>query len=152
MSHFLKDRISGNRMNISKRNLLLVAAFVWTIASGILIARGSNWVFLHSDCQSFRLMAAILFGMVFYRLLFTRISAKHIARIRNMETDHPFFLSFFDGRGYLMMTGMIILGIVLRNIDVVNKDLLYTFYIGMGIPLLISAIRFYNAWLVYARV
>lgn len=139
-------------MNISKRSLLLVAAFVWTLASGILIIRGYNWVYLHSDCQSFRLMAAMLFGVIFYRLLFTRISAKHIARIRSMETDHPFFLSFFDARGYLMMAGMITLGIVLRNLDMVNKDLLYTFYIGMGVPLMISALRFYNAWAVYTRV
>jgi hypothetical protein len=136
-------------LNISKRNLLMVAGFVWTIASGILIAKGASWVFGHSDYLLIRLSIAILFGLLFYRVLFIRISHKHINRILCMKTESPFFLSFFDVRGYVMMSGMITLGFILRNLEFVNKDLLYTFYIGMGIPLLISAFRFYNAWAFY---
>lgn len=140
------------KLNVSRRSLLLIAGFVWLLASGILISKGTLWVLIETSDQLCRVLGAVVFGMLFYRLLFTRISRKHIQRIITLEQDHPFFLSFFNARGYLMMGGMITLGMVLRNLDFVNKDLLYTFYIGMGIPLLFSAFRFYGAWAVYSKI
>jgi len=140
------------KLNVSRRNLLLIAGFVWLLASGILISKGTLWVLIETNDQLCRVLGAVVFGMLFYRLLFTRISRKHIHRIITLEQENPFFLSFFNARGYLMMGGMITLGVLLRNMDFVNKDLLYTFYIGMGIPLLFSAFRFYGAWTVYSKI
>lgn len=140
------------KLNVSKRNLLLIAGFVWALASGILISKGTSWVLTETSDQLCRMVGAVVFGLLFYRLLFTRISGKHIQRIITLEQENPFFLSFFNARGYLMMVGMITMGMVLRNMDFVNKDLLYTFYIGMGIPLLFSAFRFYGAWAVYSKI
>lgn len=140
------------KLNVSRRNLLLIAGFVWAVASGILISKGTVWVLIETNHQVCRMVTAVVFGILFYRLLFNRISGRHINRIMTLERDNPFFLSFFNARGYLMMGGMITLGMVLRNLDFVNKDLLYTFYIGMGIPLLFSAFRFYNAWAVYGKI
>ncbi len=37
-------------------------------------------------------------------------------------------------------------GILLRQLDVIEKEHLNTFFVTMGIPLLISAGRFYYAW------
>lgn len=140
------------KLNVSRRSLLLIAGFVWLLASGILISKGTLWVLFETSDQLCRMLGAVVFGILFYRLLFTRISRKHIHRIITLEQENPMFLSFFNARGYVMMGGMITLGMVLRNMDFVNKDLLYTFYIGMGIPLLFSAFRFYGAWTVYSKI
>lgn len=137
-------------MYISKRSLLLVAAVAWAFASGILITKGATWVFGMADQPLVRLGVSVLIGIVFYRFLFIRISNKHILRIRNLKAERPSALSFFDMKGYIMMSSMIMLGVVLRNLDFINKDHLYTFYIGMGIPLLISSIRFCQAWLAFS--
>jgi hypothetical protein len=45
-----------------------------------------------------------------------------------------------------MMMLMITTGILLRRFDVINREYLFTFYIGMALPLLISASRFYYSW------
>ena len=45
-----------------------------------------------------------------------------------------------------MMAIMITTGIVLRKLDIINHEILYTFYLTMGIPLLVSAIRFFSTW------
>lgn len=136
-------------MNISKRSLLLVAGIVWAFASGMLITKGASWVFGVADHPIIRLVASVIIGILFYRLLFIRISNKHILRIRNLNNERPSALAFFDTKGYFMMSSMIMLGLILRNLDFIDKDHLYTFYIGMGIPLLISSIRFYQAWMAY---
>jgi uncharacterized ferredoxin-like protein len=45
-----------------------------------------------------------------------------------------------------MMTIMITAGITLRKLDIINREILYTFYLVMGIPLLASAFRFFFTW------
>ena len=136
-------------MYVSRKSLLLVAGAVWAFASAMLITKGATWVVGVADHPLIRLGVSILIGILFYRLLFVRIAGKHINRIRNIRRERPSAFLFFDTRGYIMMSSMILLGVVLRNLDFINKDHLYTFYIGMGIPLLISSFRFYQAWLAY---
>jgi len=45
-----------------------------------------------------------------------------------------------------MMAIMITGGITLRKLDIINHEILYTFYLTMGIPLLVSAFRFFINW------
>jgi hypothetical protein len=45
-----------------------------------------------------------------------------------------------------MMIVMITTGIILRELDIINREILYTFYLTMGIPLLVSAFRFFSTW------
>ncbi len=45
------------------------------------------------------------------------------------------------------MCFMITMDIVLRKSNLINPGILYTFYVGMGIPLLISAGKFFIEWI-----
>ena len=129
--------------SVSKQNLLFISGFAWTTAGAILSGRGLNYVIRYSHLPLLRIAMALAFGGLFYVLLFAKISRKHIKRIRGLSIPYPCAFSFFNIRGYLMMTIMISGGILLRNLDIINKDWLYTFYITMGVPLLISASRFF---------
>ena len=129
--------------SVSKRNLLFIAGLAWTTAGGILAGRGLSYVLRFSSLPALRIAAGLVFGGIFYVLLFAKISRKHIKRIRGLNIPYPCAFSFFNIRGYLMMAIMISGGIMLRTIDMVNKDWLYNFYIAMGVPLLISASRFF---------
>lgn len=127
----------------SKRYLLLVAALVWTFAGSMLLFRGyamNNPIPVH---WMMRLGSCIVAGLLFYRLLFDRISSKHVSRIRNLPVDLPGVFSFFNGKSYLMMLSMITLGITLRKSGVVAPEYLSLMYITMGVPLLLSSVRFY---------
>jgi len=132
---------------VSKRYLLLVAALVWTFAGGMLLFRGYTlnnplpvWWWL-------KLLACIAAGLLFFKLLFNRISAKHVLRIQNLPTERPVIFSFFNLRSYLMMFSMITLGVTLRKSGAVQPEYLSFMYITMGIPLLMSSFRFYNSFL-----
>lgn len=128
---------------VSKHYLLLVAALVWTFAGGMLLFRGltlNKTLPLHWFSE---LVVCIVSGLLFFRLLFNRISSKHVHRILNLPIEQPCLFSFFNLRSYLMMFSMITLGIMLRKSGIVAAEYLSLMYITMGIPLLMSSYRFY---------
>jgi len=131
---------------VSKHYLILVAALVWTLAGGMLLFRGFtinnplpiNW--------KKELLFCIAAGLLFFRLLFNQISAKHVLRIKNLPIERPVVFSFFNMRSYLMMFSMISLGIILRKSGIVSPEYLSIMYVTMGIPLLMSSFRFYSTF------
>jgi hypothetical protein len=136
---------------IPKRYLLFVAAFVWTFAGGMLFYRGFSVLVDYPDLLWLKIVISIIFGLIFYTVLFDRISSKHTQRILKMEIERPCLFSFFNFRSYLMMVLMITMGITLRKTGVVPLQYLSAFYVTMGVPLSLSAIRFYYNGIFYKR-
>jgi len=128
---------------IPKKYLLLVAAGVWTFAGGMLLYRGFSFLKFNSPEIDLEESGCIVAGILFYKFLFSVISFKHIHRILNLKMEMPCFFSFFNWRSYLMMTLMITGGIALRVSGIIPVNYLSLFYIAMGTPLFISAMRFY---------
>lgn len=135
--------------SVSKRTLLLEAAIVWMFAGVMLLFRGSSMLEASSDYSWFKIIGCICSGFIFFVLIFLKISRKHVHRIINLNEDHHQFFEFFDLRSYLMMLGMISLGVFLRKTSIVPLGSLSLAYITMGIPLLLSSFRFYHRWFYY---
>lgn len=133
--------------SVSGHTLLIIAGLAWTTAGVILLGRGLAYLIVNSDMVVLRVAGGILSGLIFYLLFFAEISGKHIQRIRGLNIPYPCAFSFFNFRSYLMMAIMISGGIFLRKLDIINRVWLYTFFITMGVPLLISAARFFYAWI-----
>ena len=128
---------------IPKKYLLLVAALVWTFAGGMLLYRGFSILKFNSLQIEFEETGCLIAGIVFYRFMFSAISLKHINRILQIQIERPCFFSFFNWRSYMMMSVMMTVGITLRLSGIVPITWLSLFYISMGTPLFISAVRFY---------
>jgi hypothetical protein len=126
--------------------LLFIAAVVWTVAGGMLLFRG----YLYSQANPGHLFlktgACVLGGLVFYAVMFDKISKKHVTRISNLKIEKPCAFSFFNLRSYLLMTIMIAAGITLRKSGVMAPQNLALIYLTMGIPLLLSSFRFYTTF------
>jgi hypothetical protein len=139
--------LTGFIPRVSKRYLLLIAALVWTFAGGILLYRG---FFAHNNPLpsqwKVKLLLCLIAGLIFFVLLFNRISAKHIQRIRNFPIEQPGIFSFFNLKSYVMMFSMITLGVSLRKSGTVSPEYLSLMYVTMGIPLLMSSFRFYYSF------
>jgi len=131
---------------VSKHHLLLVAAIVWTFAGGMLLFRGLTINNPFSAQWQIKLLSCVVAGLLFFKLLFNRISAKHVIRITNLPIARPSVFSFFNLRSYLMMFLMISMGITLRKTGVVSPEYLSFMYVTMGIPLLMSSFRFYSCF------
>ena len=128
---------------VTKRVLLIVAGLVWTFAGGMLLIKGFQMLSDQPHNFWIKLIFSFMGGVLFFVLLFKKLSLKHIKRILFSEDEKPCAFSFFNWKGYLMMILMITTGITLRTTGVVSPDILSVLYIMMGIPLLSSALRFY---------
>jgi len=137
---------------VKKRFLLLEAAIVWTFAGMMLLFRGGVMLNASSGFSWLKIISCLGFGLIFFRLLFVRISLKHIVRITNMFGDYHLFWVFFSPKSYLMMLFMISFGLVLRASAIIPLASLSLSYITMGIPLLLSSFRFYHSWYYYLPV
>jgi len=91
-----------------------------------------------------RIIVSIVCGTLFYLMLFSKISAKHTQRIINLKIEKPCMFSFFNFKAYIMMVIMISGGILLRRSGIIQPLYLSVIYTTMGIPLLLSSVRFYN--------
>jgi hypothetical protein len=133
-------------LKVSKRFLLFEAALVWTFAGGMLLFRGNTYLDTSAGFPFLSIEASITCGLVFFMLLFLRISRSHIKRIIQLPGDSHRVYEFFSIRSYLMMVGMISLGIFLRKSSMIPLSTLALAYITMGIPLLLSSVLFYYRW------
>jgi hypothetical protein len=136
---------------VHKKNLLMIAGLVWALGGTMLISRGIIGIFHERMEPYLELIIGICSGSIFYFILFSRISAKHLNRITGILHHKPCIFSFFSFRSYIMMTVMIGGGITLRKLDIINHQVLFTFYIVMGIPLLVSALNFFTGWWKYGK-
>lgn len=132
----------------SRRVLLFTAALMWTFAGGMLLYRG----FSMSSPAAVKLLFCLVAGGLFYFLLFSKISMKHVTRIINLKNDYPCIFSFFSFKSYIMMFIMITGGIMLRRSAFVGQENLSLGYIIMSIPLLLSASRFYYNGIKYEHI
>ena len=136
----------------SRRNLLFIAAFVWTFAGGMLLTRGILMMGIDTDFLTTRIVISIVGGELFYVILFSKISKKHVIRIIHLTNNCPSIFSFFNLRSYGMMIFMISFGIFLRTSGIVPPFYLSILYVTMGIPLLVSSLRFYYSGINYQSI
>ena len=139
-------RINTFTPRVPKTYLLLIAALVWTFAGGMLLYRGYSWLLAYPHLFVFKILSCVVGGLLFFKLLFFKISGKHVIRIQNMSIENPCLFSFFNLKSYLMMTIMITSGITLRKTGVISPEYLSLVYLTMGIPLLMSSFRFYYTY------
>lgn len=128
---------------IAKRYLLFIAAILWSMAGCMLLFRGVLLIIYLNDFLFYKLIGAIGLGTLFYKFVFSMISLKYINRIINLENEKVCVFAFFSIKSYFLMGIMISLGIWLRKSGLISMEYFSVFYIIMGIPLLLSALRFY---------
>lgn len=61
-----------------------------------------------------------------------------------MQSDAVPFYSFFNGRSFLMMMGMMSMGIALKITGVFPASIMVYFFPVMGLPLFVSSLRFFK--------
>lgn len=127
---------------VTKKILFFFASFVWFFASTILLFRGFSSLTASDALTLPAILIITVSGLIFYMLLFKRVSTKIITRLRALPGKRARFYSFFSLRSYLMMFFMISFGIGLKHTGLLPELWFYYFLPVMAIPLLVSSIRF----------
>ena len=134
---------------LSKKNLILLAGFVWMIA-GFNVARLGILSYMAVACRWFYPLLSVAtfaaFGTMFYKM-----SRKHIRRIKNYDEEFKPFWNFFDLKSYLIMAFMMSGGIWLRSIGLVPDAFIAFFYTGLGCALFLAGVLFVIARITYNK-
>lgn len=132
---------------VSKISLVLIAGLVWVIAGANVLRIGI--MELNGDDQSVWLVileSSTVF-LLFFTLVFKKLYYKNMARIeQKKDKSCPF--SFFDTKGWIMMTIMITAGIVVRYFHLIPRMYLSVFYIGLSLALIITGMLFVRYWFI----
>ncbi len=139
----MHDLLIRYKPGASRRGLMMLASLVWAFAGGMLLARGYGYDMETTPPHPLLLMAGVVGGILFFRLLFQHISARHIARILTLKPERPCLFSFLSWRSYMLMIIMVGGGIGLRTSGIVPQRDLGALYVAMGLPLLASSARFF---------
>lgn len=127
---------------VSKDILLLLAGLVWGFAGYKILSIGLPDMVKHWFMPIFFIIMAFIIYFLFTKFVFYKMFVKHRNRIMGYGNELKCIFTFFDIKGYLIMTFMITFGILLRNSRIVPPLYLGTFYSGLGLSLATASICF----------
>ena len=131
---------------VGKGMLLLLSGFMWIAVGIMLLNYAYHWLEEEGGRTAlFLAVAGLLCSLVIHHFGFLKVVDKNLARILPMKGKRCVF-SFQPWRSYLIILVMIAMGIGLRH-SPIPKPYLSILYIGIGMALILSSIRYLRTFL-----
>ncbi|MCF8129429.1 MAG: hypothetical protein K9N10_13020 [Deltaproteobacteria bacterium] len=129
---------------VTKEVLLFLAGFMWFGVGTMLLFLSFSWLKAFQVHGSFLYCAiGVAVALLVHHFGFLKIVDKNLGRILPMEGTRCVF-SFMTWKSYLMVAVMIAMGALLRH-SPIPKPYLSTLYIGIGLALILSSVRYLRA-------
>lgn len=129
------------KYGVNRQVLLITAGIVWIVAGANILRIGITTWLGSSGNRFIMIGGTVVVFMLFFFFIFKRLFNKHTQRIeQKKEKNCPF--SFFDVKGWIIMTFMIALGITIRRLHLLPDAFIAVFYTGLSIALLSTGILF----------
>ena len=136
-------------MKVKKHNLLVIASIVWLFAGFNILRIGIKTYANYLSLFNFAISVVIF--LIFWSMVFYKLTVKHTDRINNYETEKQFFLNFFDLKSFIIMAFMITFGITIRSFNLLPDRFIAIFYTGLGSALFMAGILFGRNYLIKRR-
>ena len=145
----MDNRFLKFKPSVPRRWLFFIAAAVWGFAAYRVLMMALRF----APESPFPLWQVLILGLVgfviFFNVVFLKVSRKYIHRIACLKSEKPCFFAFFGWKSYLLIAFMASMGIVFARFHLMPVFLQGIFYLALGISLLISALMFINAGVFY---
>lgn len=124
-----------------KRIRVFLAGLVWICAGILLLSFSASWLegFFADGSLKFT-WAGILLALAIHHFGFLRIVDKNLGRLLPVNEPRCVF-SFISWKSYITIAVMVSLGVLLRH-SPIPKPLLAILYIGIGLALILSSVRY----------
>ena len=142
----MSKRIDKIRPAVDKRALIFLSFLVWVVVGMMLLLYAYSWLKASQVNHSY-IFAGLGFGaaLVIHHFGFLKIVDKNLGRILPMEEKKCAF-SFMTWKSYIIVAVMVTMGTVLRH-SAIPKTYLSILYIGIGLSLILSSIRYLRVFL-----
>jgi hypothetical protein len=125
---------------VPKVVLIALGAALWGFAAYRILKMGFIFIEKHALHHFLNYLIGVAGFIPFFLLVFRKVSLRYITRIKNLPHRRPCMFAFFDLRGYIMMSFMITMGILVSHWKVIPELYKGTFFISLGLSLLASSI------------
>lgn len=136
-------------MKVKKHHLLFLACVVWMIAGFNVLKIGAEAYKPYQTMLNYSL--SILVFLVFWFMVFYKLTVKHTTRIQGYEEEKQLFYKFFDLKSFLIMAFMISFGIIIRTFRLLPERFIAVFYTGLGAALFLAGVLFGRNYLSVLR-
>ena len=143
-------KIANIKPAVNKRVLLFLAGFMWLGVGAMLLFLSYSWL------NAFQAHGSFLFGgtgvmvaLVVHHFGFLKIVDRNLGRILPMEGTKCVF-AFISWKSYIIVAVMVAAGTLLRH-SPIPKPYLSILYIGIGLALLLSSVRYLRVLLSQIR-
>jgi hypothetical protein len=139
-----------DKVRVSKHVLLLLAGIMWLAVGAMLLIRAIFWISDGPHLHDYVFAGAgVAIALVVHHFGFLRIVNKNVDRILPMDGKRSPF-SFVPWKSYLTIVFMISLGAFFRHSSV-PKHYLAVVYIGIGLALVLSSVRYFRVFIAETR-
>ena len=137
----MSKKIDKIKPAVDKSALIFLSFFVWVVVGTVLLLFAYSWLKASQVNSSF-LFAGVGVGaaLVIHHFGFLKIVDKNLGRILPMEGSKCVF-AFMTWKSYIIVAIMVAMGTLLRQ-SPIPKPYLSIIYIGLGLALLLSSIRY----------
>ncbi len=134
-------KITKFKPAVNKRVLLLLAGLMWLGVGTMLLILSFSWLNAFSTHGSFLFGGVgVIVALVVHHFGFLKIVDNNLGRILPMEGSKCVF-SFMTWKSYIIVATMVTMGALLRQ-SPIPKPYLSILYIGIGLALLLSSVRY----------
>jgi len=134
-------KIANLKPAVNKEVLLFLAGFLWLGVGTMLLFLSFSWLKAFQVHGSFLFAGiGVVVALVVHHFGFLKIVDKNLGRILPMEGTQCIF-SFMSWKSYLIVAVMVTVGQLLRH-SPIPKPYLSMLYIGIGLALLLSSVRY----------
>jgi len=135
---------------VKKPILLFLSGTMWFCVGIMLNTFATRWLVDYGTNSSF-LFAGIgfLLALAIHHFGFLKVADKNLGRIDHLK-DNPCVFSFMSWKSYILVAVMVTLGITLRHSSI-PKQYLAIIYIGIGLALMLSSIRYFRVLIIELR-
>ncbi len=125
---------------VPKPVLIALGAALWGFAAYRILKLGFLFIEKHALHHMLNYLVGIAGFVPFFLLVFRKVSIRYVTRIKNLPQQRPCMFAFFDLRGYIMMSFMITMGIMVSHWKIIPELYKGTFFISLGLSLLASSL------------
>jgi hypothetical protein len=138
----LKKQLHNLKPGAPKIVLIIFGASLWGFASYRILRSGISMIEHNALYHWLNYLIGLAGFVPFFLLVFRKVSRRYLNRIIRHKSEMPCVFGFFDIRGYIMMTFMITLGILISRWELIPDIYKGTFFISLGLSLLASAVLY----------
>jgi hypothetical protein len=132
---------------VGKTMLLLIAGIAWEGVGLMLLLFAVSWLHKTVGINIYPYAAAgVVLALLVHHFGFLKIVDRNLYRILQMDPKKRCLFSFIPSKSYLIILVMVIMGVILRHSMIPKYDL-SILYIGIGLALILSSVRYFRIFL-----